>query len=406
MQAANHSYLSCTNIHPGEQWAQVMHSLTAHALPVKQLMQAEPFGLGLRLSAIAATQLAQPDNLARFKDWLQANGMYVFTMNGFPYGQFHNTTIKDQVHAPDWTTPERLAYTKQLFDLLKHFLPEGEKQAGISTSPLSYKYWHTSPQAIEAVFNQATENMVQLVNHLVTIKNTEGYVLHVAIEPEPDGLIETSAELIHWYNNYLLKKGIPLLCQLSGCTPAKAEAHLRAHVTLCYDVCHFAVGFESQAQVMHNMQREGIAIGKVQISAALKARLTDGNRQEVARALAPFNEPSYLHQAVIQQADGSLDRYRDLPQALAALPTTKGTELRTHFHVPLFIEQYGLLASTQADVIEVLHLCCEQQHTRQLEVETYTWGLLPETLQLPINQSIARELQWVQQTLAQYKPKA
>jgi hypothetical protein len=70
-------------------------------------------------------------------------------------------------------------------------------------------------------------------------------------------------------------------------------------------------------------------------------------------------------------------------------------EWRTHFHVPVFVQSYGLLESTQKDIREVLKIWSGTPLTRHLEVETYTWEVLPKELQKEIDVSIARELNWV-----------
>ena len=131
----------CTNIHPGESWSDVKKSLNQYLLEVKANVSPDhPFGVGLRLSNQAALELLESDQLDQFKNWLQKNGLYVFTLNGFPYGSFHGSVVKDNVHKPDWTTDERVEYTKQLFQILSSLVPD-YTDGGISTSPLSYKHW-------------------------------------------------------------------------------------------------------------------------------------------------------------------------------------------------------------------------------------------------------------------------
>jgi hypothetical protein len=172
---------------------------------------------------------------------------------------------------------------------------------------------------------------------------------------------------------------------------------------LCYDVCHFAVGYEDHAKTVQQLQEQGIKVGKIQISAALKAGLPKNpeQRSAVLKAFQQFNEPVYLHQVVARQENSSLKRYADLPEALADANNEATTEWRAHFHVPLFVESYGLLQSTQKDIAQVLGLQQQQPFTAHLEVETYTWEVLPEGLRLPVNESIVRELEFVQNLLKQ-----
>jgi hypothetical protein len=165
-------------------------------------------------------------------------------MNGFPYGGFHHTKVKDQVHAPDWTTNERVSYTIRLFHILEELLPEN-MEGGISTSPLSYKYWHEAGRQHE-VFEKTTENILQVIEQLIQIKIKTGKLLHLDIEPEPDGLLESGPEFFDWYENYLLPMGETFLQKQRGYTPAESVHEIKEHMQLCYDVCHFAVGYEER----------------------------------------------------------------------------------------------------------------------------------------------------------------
>src|SRR5690606_1462491 len=94
----------CTNIHPGESWSRVFSNLRTDLLEVRDLVSVDqPFGVGLRLSAEAADTLVQPEPLAEFRSFLEQERLYVFTLNGFPYGPFHGQAVKAAVYQPDWT---------------------------------------------------------------------------------------------------------------------------------------------------------------------------------------------------------------------------------------------------------------------------------------------------------------
>src|ERR1043165_2571873 len=196
----------CTNIHAGESWTDHFAALQQNIPGIKKrISQDRPFGIGLRLSHQASLQLQDKGALNNFKDWLKKEDCYVFTMNGFPYGGFHHTKVKDHVHSPDWTTPERASYTIRLFNILAELLP-GDMEGGISTSPLSYKYWHSSNQRRD-VFEKATKNILLIVEHLIQIKGKTGKLLHLDIEPEPDGMLESGPDFFDWYERYLLPMG-------------------------------------------------------------------------------------------------------------------------------------------------------------------------------------------------------
>lgn len=388
MKIPHHSHLTyCTNIHPGETWAEVQRSMQ-YVLEVRdKLGGTDPFGIGLRLSAKAAAELARPQVLSDYQAWLAENDCYVFTMNGFPYGGFHDEVVKDQVYAPDWSTRARVEYTKQLFDILAKLLPEG-LDGGVSTSPLSYKPWFGGAGGGAPVpwTPKMEAHVLEVIDYLAELYARTGKDLHLDLEPEPDGLLENSDDFLAFYAR-MLHLG--------------EEERVRRHLAICYDVCHFAVAYEKPADVLHQLSEAGVRIGRLQISAALRADLT-ADRQAAHDALLPYDEATYLHQTTLRRKDGSLQQFGDLTPALAALPDTAYTELRTHFHVPIYADRYGVLQSTNDAIRESLRLWNLSPYTTHLEVETYTWDVLPDHQRLTLTDSIARELQWVLQHLGEH----
>ncbi len=402
MLTANGHLSYCSNIHAGESWKDHFEALKVNFPKIKNAISPnQEMGIGLRLSNIASLEIILADHIKDFKTWLQQENAYVFTMNGFPYGGFHHTRVKDQVHAPDWTTNDRVAYTKRLFDILLQLLPSG-MDGGISTSPLTYRYWFShSQEELSIARKTATRNILEVIIYLAQIKNQTGTILHLDIEPEPDGLLETGQEFIDWFENDLLTEGISLIAQKFDVSDSEAEKIIKEHLRLCYDICHFAVGYESHQEVLNQLKTKGILVGKIQISAALKALVNSfADRNQLKEAFAGYNESTYLHQVVARKKDGDLLRYPDLPEALNDADNTSAEEWRAHFHVPLFLEDLGVLKTTQSDITELLNLHKQQPFTNHLEVETYTWEVLPEALKLPIHESIIRELDWVKDVLA------
>ncbi len=398
----------CTNIHAGETWTDHFAALQESVPELKQRLSPDaPFGIGLRLSNVASEELEVPETLVAFQHWLAQNGCYVFTMNGFPFGGFHHTVVKDQVHTPDWTTEARVEYTKRLFRILSVLLPVDELgnaiQGGVSTSPLSYRRWFEweQPAARDHIFSQTTQNVLEVVADLIRLRNQTDRLMHLDLEPEPDGVIETTDEFISWFTDYLLPMGIEQLSEQFDLTDEQAETAICEHVRLCYDVCHFAVGYEKPAEVLAKLKEYGLKVGKVQISAALKAEFpepgspsAEEGREAIRKAFEQFNEPTYLHQVVARTRSGALLRFADLPDALAAF-TDDHVEWRAHFHVPIFISEYGVLQSTQDDILTIRNLQATSKFTNQMEVETYTWDVLPEDLKLDLVDSIEREMKWV-----------
>ncbi|SEN56728.1 hypothetical protein SAMN05216436_11843 [bacterium A37T11] len=399
MQIENSHLTYCTNIHPGETWPDHFTELKKYFPTIKQAISPhQPMGIGLRLANAASIALQEGDQIAEFKDWLAQQDAYVFTINGFPYGGFHHTVVKDQVHSPDWTSDARRNYTKRLANILSQLLPAG-MDGGISTSPLSYRHWFRQTEMPD-IIRQATSQLIDVALHLMQIQRKTGQVIHLDIEPEPDGMLETGAEFIQWYEQYLLPQAILQVMESLDVDATGAENLLKSHVRLCYDVCHFAIGYEPHESVLNMLQAAGIRIGKFQISAALKSRMpVVEERQRIIGGFASYQESTYLHQVVAQTKNGQLLRYPDLPQALADAGNQDVAEWRAHFHVPVFTNQFGILQSTQEDITQVLRQHQQHHPTRHLEVETYTWEVLPDTHKLPIDQSIIRELDWVKQQL-------
>ncbi len=391
----------CTNIHSGESWKDHFAALKENFPGIRKAVCGDQaMGIGLRLSNSASLDIQSAAELKEFKEWLKANNAYVFTMNGFPYGDFHHAVVKDKVHAPDWTSKERVDYTIRLFNTLAKLLPEG-MEGGISTSPLSYRFWFPDKDDFKNAVFTATKNIIQVAEELIRIRQNSGVKMHLDIEPEPDGILESASEFIDWFESVLIPLSKQILPGRLNISSEEAELLIKEHICLCYDVCHFAIGYESHKEVIELLGSKGIRVGKIQISAALKADLplNPEHRSGIAAAFANYNEPTYLHQVVARKDDGLLMRYRDLPEALSDYTNPLVREWRAHFHVPIFIRELGLLQSTREDISEVLKIQEKRPFTEHMEVETYTWEVLPETLKAPIGESIVRELNWVKELL-------
>ncbi|SIS98215.1 hypothetical protein SAMN05421766_10667 [Zobellia uliginosa] len=381
----------CTNIHPGFDWKTTFDSLKEHVPRIKGKVSSDkPFGLGLRLSNKASEELDMDGNLEEFKQWMAENQVYVFTMNGFPYGNFHNERVKDDVHAPDWTTLERLTYTKRMFDQLAALLPDGIS-GGISTSPVSYKYWHTTEDATKSAFESGAKNMIEVAMHLNEIERQTGKYLHLDIEPEPDGMLENSDEVLGFFADYLLPIGTSVIVKKLGVDAETAEKMIRRHLTVCYDICHFSLAFEEPTDTFEKLAEAGIVIGKIQVSAALKILSNPSGNDEIWKALTLFDEPTYLHQ-VTEKIAGKVVTYNDLPVVLK--DKKEFQELRAHFHVPIFLERFGALDSTQDHILKVMEYVKKHPVSEHLEIETYTWDVLPAALKKDLSESIIREIDW------------
>lgn len=391
----------CTNIHPSNTIREVMENLDRYAVPLRaKLSPGQPFGVGLRLSGEESRELMDAHRLEHFRRFLDERGLYVFTMNGFPYGPFHHQSVKAEVHAPDWLHPERVAYTLRLIDILSALLPEG-LEGGISTSPLTYRAWVDAKDA--QLWTRLTLNVVQVISALVLLRRRTGQLIHLDIEPEPGGLLERSEQLASFFTERLMTTGAAHLAGELGLTLEEARTAVQDHLQVCFDTCHVAVAHESPRSALACYQQAGMRIGKVQLSSALRLTLPPAGpeRQKALESLRPFLDSTYLHQVIARRKDGQLIQFPDLPEALPGLEHPDLTEARIHFHVPVFLDRFtdSALESTQAEIVETLQLLRQQPFTGQLEIETYTWDVLPPQLKRPLLDMVEREYRWVQDVL-------
>ena len=104
---------------------------------------------------------------------------------------------------------------------------------------------------------------------------------------------------------------------------------------------------------------------------------------------------------MIENHNGDINRYSDLPQAFEQLVDDGlPREWRVHFHVPVFLDNLGEFSSTQFFITEALALHAANPLSEHLEVETYTWDVLPEAYKTQsLDDAIARELDWVRNEL-------
>ncbi len=382
----------CTNIHAGEPLDEVIASLGRYVPGIKQsVCKDQPFGIGLRLGGQAAKELERPGAIELLAQTLQENDCYVFTLNGFPYGAFHGQPVKEGAYRPDWADPVRLSYTNTLADILAQLLPD-EQRGTISTVPGTFKPWASGN--LDAI----TSNLVSHVAHLVQLRRDTGKSISLALEPEPFCFLETIQETVDYFKDHLFSQAaVAQLVRLSGLNEVGAAGALREHLSVCYDVCHAAVEFEDPKQSVVDLKSAGIEIGKLQLSSALRIATLD---KASLLAIQGFDEPVYLHQ-VVQRHAGELTRFDDIPKAVVQADGASGAEWRCHFHVPVFLEQLEAFGTTQQFLADILEMHKQQPISGHLEVETYTWDVLPERYRgVEVSTAIARELNWVKQQLS------
>ncbi|HVW23921.1 MAG TPA: metabolite traffic protein EboE [Polyangiaceae bacterium] len=391
----------CTNIHPGESLAEVRRAIVDHVAKVKRAMDVQRgFGVGLRLSARASSELAEPGALEAFRALLDEQGCYVFTVNGFPFGAFHGEKVKEAVYRPDWLEPERVAYSDRLAAQLAALLPDGV-DGSVSTVPGAF-----APR-LGVTASERAQGEERVVEHLIAhaaalfrIREQTGKLVELCLEPEPCCFLETTEQTARFFETRVFSPAASKrFVTLTGLDAAASEAFLRRHLSVCLDACHLAVQFENAKDVVARLDAGGIRIGKVQVTCALAVALAGDPREDerVYGVLERFADPVYLHQVVARSESGFV-RHLDLPDALAAARggAARGrSEWRVHFHVPVFADHLGVLGSTQPFLRDLLEIAARRNISSHYEVETYTWDVLPpEHRSIDVNRAIVRELTW------------
>jgi sugar phosphate isomerase/epimerase len=386
----------CTNIHPGESWDEVFANVNEHVRAVKARVAPDrPFGVGLRLSAAAARRLGEAGVLESFRDYLGRSGLYVFTINGFPYGAFSGGAVKERVYRPDWLEDERLAYSGLLAEILAALVPDGV-EGTVSTVPGCFQ----ERGSLREAGSRVAERLRAHAEDLWRLAESTGRVVALALEPEPHCMLETSTDAVTFFQEHVFARAsVEAFAGATGLDPAGAEDVLRRHLGVCLDACHAAVEFETPGEVLGRYAAAGVRILKVQVSAGLRVPRPDA---EARAALARFAEGVYLHQVVVRSG-AHLRRYLDLPQALADAErpgAEPGDEWRVHFHVPVFRAELGPFENTHGFLQPLLARLGRGDVCRHLEVETYSWDVLPpEHRDEPVEDAIARELTWTRQRL-------
>jgi hypothetical protein len=385
-----------TLVHPADTWEQLWRSVQTYLPQVKARVSPDrPFGVCLRLAApTAATLAGAPADRDRLKRFLADHDMYVYTVNAFPYGAFKGTVVKEQVYEPDWRTPERFQYTKNVADILADIAPAGSAPS-IQTAPLGFKPNVTGPDVVAAY----TEHVLRLAAHLVAVEATSGRCITLGIEPEPRCFLESTDETVAYFTAHLYSgTAAARLAALTGLPVSEAHAALRRHLGVTFDIGHQAVGFEDIPASLQKLTDAGIPIFKLQEAAAVSIPDVTPAALE---ALAQFAKTVYLSQTCERQ-DGAVTWFLNLEDAFAAVKANPGPrEWRCHFHVPVFLDDLGPFRTTRFALEEALAVHKATPLSRQLEIETYTWDVLPAHLKTgDIVEYVCREIEWVRGQLS------
>ncbi|HTJ95181.1 MAG TPA: metabolite traffic protein EboE [Pararobbsia sp.] len=384
-----------TLVHPGDTWEQIRDSIHKYLPQVKQRVSPDaPFAVSIRLSAATAKELVankkERDDLKRF---FAEHDLYVYTANAFVYGSFKNTLVKEQVYEPDWHTDERLQYTKNVADILADLAPQGIAPS-IQTAPLAFRRKVNTDDYLQTM----TRNVLRMVAHLADLERRTGRRVTLALEPEPACYLETTDDVIKYFDEQLYSgASARALAEISGMPVSEAIGALRRYVGIVYDICHQAVECEDIGGSLHRLVDAGVPIFKLQEASAVRvANVT----QDTVDALRKFADTIYLTQTT-ELKNGQIRQFLNLEEAFDAWEHDKGArEWRIHFHVPVFLEELGVLGTTRFAIEEALRVHKALPLSTHLEIETYTWDVLPDHLKTgDIVDYVSRELEWVRSQL-------
>ena len=384
-----------TLVHPGDTWEDMKASLQQYVPEVKKRISPDkPFGVSLRLAnSSVETLMAQPQERAWLKKFLTDNDLYIFTINAFPYGPFKNVVVKENVYEPDWTTDQRTKYTMNIADILAEVTREVDEPT-IQTAPLAYRPKVTD-QAYQDKFN---ENIYRVIAHLMNLEKRTGRRIKLAVEPEPYCFLETIPETVEWFQRKIYSLiAAQQISKISGNPLSEVFGAVRRYLGVVLDICHQSVEFEDITGDIELLSQAGIPIFKLQEAAALRV---DNVTPEIVEELKKYTGTIYLSQTT-ELRNGVITRFLNLEDAIAAWEKDPGPrEWRTHFHVPVFIDSLGPFKTTRSGIDDALRVHAKTPLSNHLEIETYTWDVLPAHLKTgDITEYVVRELEYVRDEL-------
>ncbi|TWT50372.1 Xylose isomerase-like TIM barrel [Rubripirellula amarantea] len=382
----------CTNVHAGTDLATIKSNLSTYASGARAASHLDELSVGLWLPSTAATSLVNDPH--PFREYLESLKLRPYTINGFPYDNFHQPVVKQSVYVPGWWQQERLDYTKQLARILSALLPDDDKVGTISTLPIGWPDRSLTAEEKADRIGQSGEQLRQLAGFLAKLHHDTGRKIIVAIEPEPGCILQTTDDVIDFF-----AKELP-------------EEIQRKYIMVCHDICHSAVMMENQAEVLNRLTQAKIGIGKVQVSSAIVgdwSSMSNHRRREAIEQLSHFAEDRYLHQTGRRLADNSFALAEDLPELLSRIasdgdPVWGDERWIVHFHVPIFLERFEHLTTSHADITQCLKALADPKSTidftGHLEIETYAWNVMPAAMKKQsLADDIASEVKWLKRAV-------
>lgn len=379
----------CTNVHAGRTIAEVDAGLDQYTVNVRDAC-GQPLAAGLWLARSVVTELLESEQvLLGFRDRLRERELECYTLNTFPFGDFHSERVKENVYLPDWTTDERRAYTLDCATVLSALLPDNV-DGTMSTVPLGGRMNHRGPDFHRECYAQ----LIETARGLKQLHSGTGRMVRLAIEPEPCCEISSIPEL-----------AVPIFRQLREyAADQDALDVVMEHIGLCFDVCHQAVEFENIPDSIQLLVDNDIRIHKLHISNAIE--LPDpANNKEGREALVRFVEPRYLHQVYAKEVDGEILNRIDLDEADVLRGEGDYTKFdraeawRIHFHVPVNADTMGPLKTTRTELKQAIDSVADLDYAPHLEIETYTWEVLPDGKSVDLVTGLCQEVQGTSELL-------
>ena len=405
-----HELSYCSNLHPGESLDAVLKNIQRYFVPVRKARDLQYMSSGLWLSAAAVKDLQDQTAKTQFRQTLHEAGLRLTSLNGFPFGNFHGDVVKQSVYQPNWSERARLVYSQQLAQLLAYCLPEDETMGSISTLPIGY-----AQDVNHQVKQQAIDHLLQMEHYLSQLHQQSGKKILLCLEMEPDCVLEHTKQLLDFFAEL-----------------AKQLGQKPEYLGICFDICHQGVMFENITQSLTSILAAGIQIGKIQVSNAIEVDLAEGcSTDELQQVLQPFAQDKFLHQ-VKAPVPGQATSIGATPSSAPSIPLHTASDLclalqdlnnatsvlntadtaRIHFHIPLHTRQFisPLISSLHAELDATLQFLADVKNRHahsefkpHLEVETYTWQVLPEEMQPKTDQQliigIKNELVWLETAL-------
>ncbi len=392
----------CTNVHPGTSVEAVTQRIGTDCVAVQSKINMEiNFGISLWLSSKSVVEFKNKSSLLKLRHACKLYGIKIFSWNSFPFSDFHQDLVKSKVYRPNWSEDSRLKYTLELLELIVQLSlldspPSADLrhlEISISTLPIA----DLRAQLSQSEVLKSVEHLVQFAEVAYGLERKFNLKVHLDLEPEPLCFMQTSRDVISFFKNFLLPIGINQLKRNLSVTARQAESILLDKLRVCYDTCHAAILFESPKDILANYDSLGVQVGKVQLSSAVVFYPTDSNADDSIHLLNQLANDRYLHQVIGKSPNDQFESFPDLPNALSAWSNQKPLldEYRIHFHVPIFLDHFGPLGTTQSHIQLLVELGKTRFITSHWEVETYTWPSLPQEFNKgELSDQIAREINW------------